>query len=93
MTAHTAIVFTRYMLLSVENRGETDLRTCGEIFYLVADEMADITLIQAFHLLMQLFLDTLSDKLALTKKQLDQLMDAFMQNIPMHLKSKLCLCV
>lgn len=60
-----------YMLLSVENRGEIDLLTCGEIFYLVSDKMTDITLTQAFHLLMQLFLDTIPDKLSLTKNQLD----------------------
>lgn len=30
LTAHTAIVFTRYMLLALEQRGNEDLRTLGE---------------------------------------------------------------
>lgn len=73
MTAHVAIVFTRYMLLAVENRQQSDLRTLGELFYYISDEMSDITWIQAFHLLMQVFVDTVTDKLFLTSEQLDQL--------------------
>lgn len=92
MTAHAAIVFTRYMMLAVENRKATDLRTLGEIFYYISDEMSDITMIQALHLLMHVFLDTISDKLSLTSEQLDQLMNAFMAAIPKELKEKLLLC-
>lgn len=92
MTAHTAIVFTRYMMLALENRRSSDLRTMGEIFYYIQDEMSDITLIQAFHLLMQVFLDTIADKLSLTSEQLDQLLNAFMAAIPKELKERLPRC-
>lgn len=92
MTAHTAIVFTRYMMLSVENRIENDNRTLGEIFYLFTDELSDITWIQAFHLIMQIFINTISDKLSLTSQQLDQLLDAFMSALPKELKWSLHLC-
>ncbi|MGF7400372.1 transposase [Thermoanaerobacterium thermosaccharolyticum] len=92
MTAHTAIVFTRYMMLALENRRSSDLRTMGEIFYYIQDEMSDITLIQAFHLLMQVFLDTISDKLSLSSEQLDQLLNAFMSAIPKELKERLQKC-
>ena len=92
MTAHVAVVFSRYMMLAVENRQEADLRTLGEIFYYVSDEMSDITWIQAFHLLMQVFLDTITDKLSLTSEQLDHLMEAFMSALPKELKTKLQLC-
>jgi len=43
MTAHTAIVFIRHMMLSVENRKESDIRTLGETFYFFSDELSDIT--------------------------------------------------
>lgn len=85
MTAHVAIVFTRYMMLAVENRKETDVRTLGEIFYYLSDELADIGWIQAFHLLMNVFLDTLSDKLFLTTKQLNEFMEAFLSALPKEL--------
>lgn len=85
MTAHVAIVFTRYMMLAVENRKETDVRTLGEIFYYLSDELADIGWIQAFHLLVNVFLDTLSDKLFLTTKQLNEFMEAFLSALPKEL--------
>ena len=33
MTAHTAVVFTRYMILSLESRESNDNRSLGELFY------------------------------------------------------------
>jgi hypothetical protein len=92
MTAHVAIVFTRYMMLALENRQESDLRTLGEMFYYISDEMSDISFIQAFHLLMQVFLDTITDKLSLTTEQLDQLLEAFMTVLPRELKERFLLC-
>ena len=85
MTAHAAIVFTRYMLLSVENRKYADDRTLGQMFYLLVDEMADITWIQAIHMLMEVFITTIKDKLSLTSKQLDQLLEAFIMALPENL--------
>ncbi len=35
MTAHTAIVFTRYMMLSLEGRESNDERSLGELFYTI----------------------------------------------------------
>lgn len=92
MTAHTAIVFTRYMMLSVENRKESDIRTLGETFYFFSDELSDITWIQAFHKIMQIFMNTLSDKLSLTSEELDKLLDAFISALPKELKGSLRLC-
>ena len=33
MTTHTAVVFTRYMMLSLESRESNDNRSLGELFY------------------------------------------------------------
>jgi len=92
MTAHTAVVFTRYMMLSVENRKESDIRTLGETFYFFSDELSDITWIHAFHKIMQIFMNTLSDKLSLTSEELDKLLDAFILALPKELKGSLRLC-
>lgn len=54
MTAHTAVVFTRYMMLSLENRESNDNRSLGELFLYFSDEMSDITWIQAFQMLLQM---------------------------------------
>ena len=55
MTAHTAVVFTRYMMLSLESRESNDTRSLGELFLYFSDEMGDITWIQAFQMLLQMF--------------------------------------
>ena len=61
MTAHTAVVFTRYMMLSLESRESNDIRSLGELFVYISDEMADITWLQALQILLQLFRSTLSE--------------------------------
>lgn len=43
MTTHVAVVFTQYMMLSVEHREEEDAHTLGELFLYFSDELADIT--------------------------------------------------
>jgi hypothetical protein len=93
MTAHVAIVFTRYMMLAVENRQTADERTLGEMFYLCTDEMADITWIEAFHLIMQLLQEFLTDDLALTEKVVKKFINIFLSKLPQILVEKLKLCV
>ena len=89
MTAHTAVVFTRYMMLSIENRESRDERSLGELFLYFSDEMSDITWIQAFQLLLQMFRTLLTDDLDIAEDAFDALVDAFMDTLPALLKSKL----
>lgn len=89
MTAHTAIVFTRYMMLSLENRETNDTRSMGELFLYFSDEISDITWIQAFQMMLQMFRTLLADLIDISDKKIDELVDAFMNAIPALLKSKL----
>ena len=89
MTAHKAVVFTRYMMLSLENRESNDERSLGELFLYFSDEMSDITWIQAFQMLLQMFRTILSDTVELSEEKIDELVDAFMNAIPAVLKSRL----
>ena len=89
MTAHTAVVFTRYMMLSLESRESNDERSLGELFLYFSDEMSDITWIQAFQLLLQMFRELLADNLDIADDKIDALVDAFMDAVPALLKSKL----
>lgn len=89
MTAHTAVVFTRYMMLSLESRESNDERSLGELFLYFSDEMSDITWIQAFQLMLQMFRTMLADNIELPDEKINELVDAFMNAIPSLLKSKL----
>ena len=89
MTAHTAVVFTRYMILSLESREANDNRSLGELFLYFCDELSDITWIQAFQMLLQMFRTILADNTELSDKKIEELVDAFMNTIPAVLKLRL----
>lgn len=89
MSAHTAVVFARYMMLSLESRESKDERSLGELFLYFSDEMSDITWIQAFQLMLQMFRTLLADNIDISDEKIDELVEAFMDAIPTLLKSRL----
>ena len=89
MTAHTAVVFTRYMMLSLESRESNDNRSLGELFLYFCDEMSDITWIQAFQMLLQMFRTMLTENTELSDEKISELVDAFMNALPALLKTLL----
>ena len=89
MTAHTAVVFTRYMMLSIENRESNDNRSLGELFLYFADEMSDITWMQAFQMLLQMFRKLLEEHCDLVDEKIDELVDTFISTLPSLLQSQL----
>ena len=68
LTAHTAIVFARYMMLALEQRRNMDERSLGELFYLTMDELEDLH-----------YLDALA---SLDEEQINQLLDLFVAKLP-----------
>ena len=56
------------------------------------DEMADVSWLYAINLLMQTFLNTVSDKFSLTDKVLNELLDEFFAALPTDLKQRLGVC-
>ena len=85
MTAHTAVVFTQYMMLALESRESHDNRFLGELFLYFTDEMSDITWIQAF----QMFRTILNDNTELSDDKINELVDTFMNTLPALLKTQL----
>ena len=82
LTAHVAIVFTRYMLLSVEKRLNEDDRTVGELFFIMVDELQDITFNQSMAIIVQAFLDSIQELLHLTDDQINSLLTDFVSRLP-----------
>lgn len=89
MTAHTAVVFTRYMMLSLESREGSDNRSLGELFLYFSDEMSDITWMQAFQMLLQMFRKLLEEHCDLVDEKIDELVDTFISTLPSLLQSQL----
>ena len=89
MTAYVSIVFTRYMLISVEKRINEDDRTAGELFLLMCDELQDITFSHSMSIIVQAFLDSAIELLRLTSEQLSELLDRFYYRLPAYLRKSL----
>ena len=96
LTAHVSIVFTRYMVLSVEKRLNEDDRTVGELFFtvgelffLMADELQDITFNQSMAIIVQAFIDSVQEFLHLTDDQINSLLANFVSRLPAYLRDSL----
>ena len=89
LTAHVAFVFTRFMLLSVAKRNDEDERTLGELFYLMIDELADITFNTSMQLLMDAMIASIATVLHATKEQIAAVTQDFISRIPDYMKSAL----
>lgn len=89
LTAHTAIVFTRYMLFALEQRGNEDLRTLGEIFYYLVNEIADTTFAHTMQILMQAMVASMQEFLKLTEDQIASFMADFASRLPKYLQKAL----
>ena len=76
-------------MLSLESRESNDNRSLGELFLYFSDEMSDITWIQAFQMLLQMFRTMLSDNTELSEEKINDLVDTFMNTLPALLKSQL----
>ena len=89
LTAHTAIVFTRYMLLALEQRQNEDQRTFGEIFFFLVDEMEDITFSRSLFILMDAMMASLQEILKLSEEQLTAFTADFEARLPKYLRNAL----
>nr|WP_294530786.1 transposase [uncultured Blautia sp.] len=89
LTAHVAIVFTRYMLLATEQRQNEDQRTLGELFFFLVDEMADITFSRSLGILMDALMASLQEILKLSDEQLSALIADFESRLPEYLRNAL----
>lgn len=76
-------------MLSLESRESNDNRSLGELFLYFTDEMSDITWIQAFQMLLQMFRSILIDNTELSDEKIDEMVDTFMNTLPALLKTQL----
>jgi len=93
VTAHAAIVMTRYMMLSYESiRGKDDRSVC-ELFYVTCKELDDISFSFAFELILSTIKQSANEYLHMTRTQINAYVECFMSSLPAFIKSKLGLSV
>ena len=89
ITAHTAIVLTRYILLSLENRENKDNRSIGGLFLLICDELEDISFQYAFTLILSVLEQSLTDVSCFDEELIDRLVEHFIASLPGFIKVRL----
>ena len=89
LTAHVAIVFVRYMLLALTGRQNQDLRTLGEIFFFLTDELADITFAHAFGIILQAMIESIHKHFQITEEQMQEFINDFYLGLPEYMQMAL----
>lgn len=77
------------MMLSLESRESNDNRSLGELFLYFSDELSDITWIQAFQMLLQMFRTMFEENTGLSNEKISELVETFMNALPVMLKTQL----
>ena len=90
LTAHMSIVFTRYMMLSVQNRYTEDPCSLGELFFYFCNELSDITFNESLALIMTLFKQFLEENIEVDESLLDELVNRFIAMLPSGIQRKVC---
>lgn len=89
LTAHTDIVFTRYLMIAMEQRRNEDNRTLGEFFFFFTDELADITFLESFQIILTAMMNRICAILQPTKEQSDMFIEMFIGRLPEYLRKYL----
>ena len=89
LTAHVAIVFTRYLMIAIEQRRNEDDRTLGEIFFFFTDELADITFGESLQIILTAMLESIYMIFQVTEEQMDAFIELFVNRLPEYLQDAL----
>jgi coproporphyrinogen III oxidase len=89
MVAHTTIVFSRYIMLAVEQRRGADSRSAGGIFYDCCEELVGLQFSQALALVMNCLRQVLQTFSFMTEADFSVLWQRFIESLPSILKERL----
>ena len=89
LISHTTIVFARYIVLSWQNRCNTDDRTIGGLFFELCDEVSDLDWAVALQQLIELIQDTLNKTNSTLKNLIQSQLEQWMAGLPSYIKAYL----
>jgi hypothetical protein len=92
MVSHTTVVFVRYIILSLQSRSGKDIRTIGNLFYVLCDELRDINLLESLQRILNMLKSVLQSRLRLTEEEINPLIDYFISGLPIFFKERLTVC-
>ncbi|EKN69961.1 IS4 family transposase [Schinkia azotoformans] len=89
LISHTTIVFARFIVLSWQNRCNTDQRTIGGLFYELCDEVNELDWAVALQQLIELFQDALKQAHKKIKKLIQSQLEKWIASLPNYIKAYL----
>lgn len=89
LTAHVAIVFTRYLMIAMEQRRCEDDRTLGEIFFFFTDELADISFGESFQIIIIAMMNCVCAIFQPTEEQVMLFIEMFVGRLPDYIRNSL----
>jgi hypothetical protein len=89
LVSHTTLVFSRYIVLSWQNRCNTDERTLGGIFYELCDEVNELDWAFALQQLIEILEDVLKKSNKKIKKLMQSQLQHWMATLPNYIKAYL----
>lgn len=89
LISHTTIVFSRYIVLSWQNRCNTDQRTLGGLFYELCDEVNELDWAVALQQLIELLEDTLKKSNKKIQKLIKSQLQQWIAGLPKYIKAYL----
>ena len=89
LISHTTIVFARYIVLSWQNRCNTDQRTLGGIFYELCDEVNELDWIIALQQLIGFLQDAIKQSNTKMKKLIESQLQQWIEGLPSYIKAYL----
>ena len=89
LTAHVAIVFTRYLMIAMEQRRSEDDRTLGELFFFFTDELKDITSGESFRIIITAMIDSVCAIFQPTEEQYAMFIETFVGRLPDYIRNSL----
>jgi hypothetical protein len=89
LISHTTIVFARFIVLSWQNRCNTDQRTIGGLFYELCDEINELDWAVALQQLIELLQDALKQTNKKFKKLIQSQLEQWISGLPSYIKAYL----
>lgn len=93
LISHTTIVFSRYIVLSWQNRCHNDQRTLGGIFYELCDEVNELDWAVALQQLIELLEDALKKTNKTIQKIIKSQLQQWIDGLPNYIKAYLSISV
>lgn len=87
--AHTTLVAIAYMILAVQERESKDDRTIGELFYLLLDELSELSVAEAIMQLLDLFQEAFANEYVLDETVLNNIVERFLAKLLSSVQNQL----